>query len=172
MGSSRGWPEWNNPEIVLYHGTLKEHLQNIVANGVDTSVGRPNTDFGRGFYATTWLTQAEQWAETVGADEGKPHGILELRVDRLALRSLRSLAFIRGGQDAVDFWSFVAYCRNKYQRAPETHRYYDVVYGPVARTWFGIGNSEVLPDSDQISFHGAEAQKFLRSRSCKLEVRK
>lgn len=74
MGSSKAWPDWNNPEIVLYHGTLQEHTQTIRANGVDTSLGRPNTDFGRGFYTTTRLAQAEEWAETLGSDQEKLTG--------------------------------------------------------------------------------------------------
>lgn len=173
MSSTISWPQWTNPAIVLYHGTLASSATAIVGGGVDISRGNPNTDFGRGFYTTTLLSQAEEWAETVGVSEGKPHAIVMLTLDRLALRSLRTLGFVRGALDATDYWSFVAHCRGKHQNSPRTHQHYDVVYGPVARSWRGRGNSEVFPDYDQISFHSSAAQKILcDANDCKVEVMK
>ena len=39
---------------------------------------------------------------------------------------------------------------------------YDVVYGPVARSWWGPDRSSVYADYDQISFRGGKAQELLR----------
>jgi len=46
----------------LYHGTWGAAAQSIVSQGINLSLGNPETDFGRGFYVTTLRTQAEEWA--------------------------------------------------------------------------------------------------------------
>lgn len=48
--------------INFYHGTSLAAAQAIAANGIDLSKSSPYTDFGRGFYVTTNLTQAVEWA--------------------------------------------------------------------------------------------------------------
>jgi hypothetical protein len=167
------WPLWNNQPIVLFHGTLAEFAHVIHKEGIDISRGRPNTDFGRGFYTTTVHSQAVVWAEQVRAESGQPHAVLQLTLDRLALRSLRHLAFILGTPGAVDYWSFVSHCRRKNQRWPGTDQDYDVVYGPVARFWAGPEKSEVFQGYDQISFHSSRAQRMLRNpKLCQVEVMK
>lgn len=49
--------------VSLYHGTSLANAQAIQRNGINPSVGRSFTDFGRGFYVTTSLTQASRWAK-------------------------------------------------------------------------------------------------------------
>lgn len=117
------------------------------------------------------MSQARKWAEHVGTAEGKPVAVVVLTVDRLALRRLRSLAFVRGTTDATDYWSFVAHSRRRRQASPATGRDYDVVYGPVARFWARTDSAEIYPDYDQVSFHGLAGQKLLRDRKhCSVEV--
>ena len=70
---------------------------------------RPNTDFGQGFYTTTWLSQAQEWAEQKAATVGKQPAVVKLTLDRLALRSLKSLAFVRGSLDAEDLTPNASY---------------------------------------------------------------
>ena len=53
---------WTNGTITVYHGT-----DNLSANAIRQSELDPNrfnsqTDFGAGFYVTTSLHQAQQWA--------------------------------------------------------------------------------------------------------------
>lgn len=133
--------------------------------------GNPRTDFGCGFYATTLLSQAREWAIEIGLDRNEPYAIVQLTLDRIALGSLLSLAFVRGETDAVDFWSFVTHCRKGKRRAPISDKDYDVVYGPVARFWGGPRKSVVHRDYDQISFHGEAAQRVLRdSDQCKVGI--
>jgi hypothetical protein len=167
LSTTRHLPKWNNPNIKLFHGTVEGAAAAMQSNGIDPSLGRPNTDFGRGFYTTTWLSQAQEWAGQKAVTVGKQPAVVKLTLDRLALRSLRSLAFVRGSLDAEDFWSFVEHCRNGDGDAPVTHEYYDVVYGPVAVRW-GPDEYEIHPEMDQISFHGTSARELLRE--CTVEV--
>jgi hypothetical protein len=171
LTSQSAWPPWTNQEIVLYHGTLLQHATKIAQHGVDTSFGAPNRDFGRGFYTTTLLNQAQDWADARASEENASPAIVRLILDRLELRNLRSLAFVRGARDAQDFWSFVCHCRRKNQGAPATHQYYDVVYGPVAKNWKGPRTVKIFRDFDQISFHGIDARNLLRDpHKCKVEI--
>ncbi len=55
MSSGKSFPRWNNPKIELFHGTVHDAAAAIKRDGVDPARGRPNTDFGRGFYTTTRL---------------------------------------------------------------------------------------------------------------------
>src|SRR4051812_24573418 len=57
-------PRWDDHarHIVLWHGCVKRNADAIIANGVDPTRGRPDRDFGRGFYTTTVRWQAESWA--------------------------------------------------------------------------------------------------------------
>ena len=168
---SAKWPPWNNQPIILYHGTIARSATEIVQNGIDLSLGRPNVDFGRGFYTTTSRMQAQKWAEVVADGEGETPAIVRVTMRRASLSRLRTLAFVRGTPDATDYWSFVSHCRRKLQRSPYTDQYYDVVYEPIAQSWFGIDESKVFPGYDQISFHGSIAQQILRNPNlCEMEV--
>jgi len=165
------WPPWTNQPIVLYHGTIRRFAESIVRDGVDVTHGGLRRDFGKGFYTTTLLSQAREWAIEIGLDRGEPYAVVQLTLDRIALGSLRTLAFVRGELDAVDYWSFVAHCRMGKRRAPVLNKDYDVVYGPVAKFWGGPRKSVVHRDYDQISFHGDAAQRVLRdSDQCKVEI--
>jgi len=162
------WPHWNNPRITLYHGTVQTSAQAILRNGIDVACGNPNADFGPGFYTTTNRTQAQERSMFLAAvrTHAKP-ALVQLTIDRFALRELRSLVFVG---ETVDFWSFVATCRDS--SIPNKVRTdYDVVYGPVAKKWFGVGKSAVHNGWDQISFHGASGSKLIQNeRCCKVEV--
>ncbi len=168
MGTRARWPRWNNPRIVLYHGTALSFAAEIQHIGVDTTVGRVRVDFGSGFYTTTWLQQARQWAsDKVAAGGGQP-AIVKLEIDRKSLSALRTLAFVRGSEDAADFWSFVQHCRTG--DLPHTAEAYDIVYGPVAAR-FGPDEYEIHSGFDQVSFHGSRAQNLLRSpKNCTVTV--
>lgn len=52
--------------ITLYHGALMPIPEPIV------TAGRPNLDFGRGFYTTTLREQAEKWAKLVASRHKTP----------------------------------------------------------------------------------------------------
>jgi len=51
-------PQWTNARVTLYHGTVQAFTPSLQA-GIDPGQGRRRTDFGQGFYTTTWLEQAQ-----------------------------------------------------------------------------------------------------------------
>jgi hypothetical protein len=101
----------------------------IVELGADVSRSRPNLDFGKGFYTTTRRLQAETLADLRGHEAREPSGIVKLTLSRTIVKNLRSLSFVQGQADAIDYWSFVAHGRRKHQTQPATDQDYTVVYG-------------------------------------------
>jgi len=171
MSPTSSWPPWTNQPIVLYHGTVGSYAANILRNGIDVTRGAPIRDFGRGSYTTTLLSQARGRADMVGASRNGSPAIVKMTLDRTALGSLIALTFLRGSLDVVDYWSFVAHCRAGFAGDPQTNPGYDVVHGPVARTWWGPDRSSIYRDNEQVSFHSIRAQALLRNSSfCKIEV--
>jgi hypothetical protein len=59
---------WSNGPLVLYHGCDDTSAQSIMTpaspnrHGIHLAYSRPLADFGRGFYTTTYLHQAKNWA--------------------------------------------------------------------------------------------------------------
>lgn len=156
-----GIPLWNNQEIVLYHGTLDTHVPSILLH-VDLTVCRPLKDFGRGFYTTTNLQQAESWARGLALQTSRTAAaVVRLTVERDELAQLDWLTFVRGSVHAINFWSFVQYCRT----VPGDHHrarsgWYDVVAGPVTGTW---KKQTIIRDGDQLSFHTSAAVQVLNN---------
>lgn len=155
--------DWGNPPFRLYHGTLEANARSIVSVGVSVARGRPGTDFGPGFYTTSDPEVAREWAWRL---ESKRHrrrtAVVAADLDRDSLASLSWLSFVRGDEDADDFWRFVASCRRgalHHGRSAPTPLY-DAVMGPVV----AILNQRVcVVDTDQISFHTPAAQAVLNS---------
>jgi hypothetical protein len=156
-------PPWTNQPVELYHGTVLSHARVIVRKGVQVVRGRLGTDFGRGFYTTTQLLQAQSWAlATSMRIRGSIAAVVRLQVDRESLASLEALAFVGGNHGADDFWSLVVHCRNGApdHARPDPHRFYDVVYGPVAAFW---QQRVAMLGADQISFHTSLAEVKLQA---------
>src|SRR5437870_456802 len=111
-------PLWQPPHseyIVLWHGCTAWDKKSIEKNGIDLSYCRVDTDFGRGFYATTLKRQARHWAWDRFFDwqVKNPRGtqnqpvVLRFRVPRYGrhgLDKLASLAFVRGAYDDDNYW--------------------------------------------------------------------
>lgn len=154
-----GIPLWNDQDIVLYHGTLDMEVASIL-QGVDLNRCKHLRDFGRGFYTTTKQTQAERWANDLAAQiAGAAPAVLEFTVERNALALLETLFFVRGSAAAVDFWSFVQFCRSSATDHGRAHTpWYDLVVGPVMGS---LRKQTVIPDGDQVSFHTANATAIL-----------
>jgi Protein of unknown function (DUF3990) len=158
---------WSNGPLVLFHGTDTSALSaygSVTAGTpltgfqVNLALCRPATDFGRGFYTTTSLTQAQEWANSrtrriraSGAGTARAV-VIRFDVDRDWLSTLQSLVFIRPSRD---YWDLITYCRTggtAHGRAI-SNGLYDVVYGLVT-LW---PQRLVIQDCDQISFHSAPA---------------
>jgi Protein of unknown function (DUF3990) len=170
LSTKRRYPVWDNAKKEFYHGTTKRHADAILRDGIDPSRGEPNTDFGRGFYTTTNRAQAEEWAESKASDSGDEPVVLKVTIDRAALAKLRHLVFTR---PTSDYWSLVERCRDDDDVPHPTGDDYDVVYGPVAKRWWGSKAYTTIRDYDQTSFHGDAAKSLLNDRTlCKVEVAK
>ena len=131
-----GIPLWNDQDIELYHGTLDAHVSSIL-QGVDPTVCNHLRDFGRGFYTTTNRQKAENWANDLALrTAGGTAAVIRFTVERNELALLDCLFFIRGTPVAIDYWSFVQFCRTT---ATDHNRaktgWYDIVAGPVTGSW-------------------------------------
>lgn len=154
-------PRWSNGPLTLFHGTALTHWREIERVGVRVDRGRSGTDFGPGFYATADREQAAQWAVEVARRYREPAIVAWAEIDRDLLAALECLCFVRGHEGALDFWSFVRYCRSgatAHGRAAPSRPIYDVVIGPVSRNY---RRRAAYAAMDQISFHTSDAQAVL-----------
>lgn len=157
-------PPWTNQDIFLFHGTLQAHVASILG-GINLTVCHPRTDFGRGHYTTTSLPQAQNWAWQLSVrNPGSQPAVVRFVVSRDKLTKLDTLWFVRGDFHAADYWSLVWYCRSG---GPNHHRplragWYDVVVGPVARSWHARRS---FTDYDQASFHTRKGVRLLSASS-------
>lgn len=161
---------WKNSHLTLYHGTT--NFDALALNkscgskphSIDLAQCRQFTDFGRGFYLTTVLKQAENWADRKFRHQRMRKNnpslfsvVLKFEVDRNQLASLLSLCFVTDSSNS-DYWDFVEYCRNG--MSPyllHGNKNYDIVFGPVS-LW---RQRLVIKDCDQISFHTEAALDIL-----------
>ncbi len=168
------WQPDRSEFVILWHGCTMFDKEKIETDGIDLSLCKVDTDFGRGFYTTTLERQARQWAwgrfagwrnDNPGATGNHPV-VLRFRVRRYGLAKSRkkldkgldkllSLHFVRDDFDNVDFWSLVQHCRQSTTAHPNDHRrpdsgWYDLVTGPVAAFW---QQRQSMAGSDQLSFH-------------------
>lgn len=161
-----GIPPWRDQVIELFHGTTDASVQDIL-QAVDETVGGALKDFGRGFYTTTRLDKARDWANVKTRRAGGAAAVLRFDVSRNDLAQLDCLFFARGDSTAVDYWSFVQYSRTIVGDHNRLHTpWYDLVVGPVTGTW---KRQTMLPDTDQISFHTPYAVAVLNA-SAKVRV--
>ena len=82
----------------VYHGSIQEIRFPLA------KAGRPNLDFGRGFYVTDIRRQAEEWAERIGLRmvETPMLNIYELDMD-LVRSKFRVLKFEDYNKEWLDF---------------------------------------------------------------------
>ena len=160
---------WTNRPLVLYHGTTNIAASAISTpsdsrpHSIDLTLCNPKADFGQGFYLTTVLTQAEDWADRQFRYLRKKNKelalavVLRFEVDRNHLASLLSLCFVTDGPNP-DYRDFVEYCRNQAgSHLLYGDRDYDIVFGPVT-LW---PQRLVIKDADQMSFHTEAALEVL-----------
>jgi hypothetical protein len=91
--------DWRNPDLKLYHGTIRAYAESIALKGVDLGLARNDSDFGRGFYTTTLWRQAAEWAryryvrlsENEQADPAYAPAVVAYSVQREALAGMDAL---------------------------------------------------------------------------------
>jgi hypothetical protein len=152
--------KWSNQPVRLFHGTTRVSAEQIYQQ-VDPFRGRKKTDFGCGFYTTSWFEQARDWAIFLSTTTpGGSPAVITFEVDRLAFSVLETLCFVRGAVDAHDYWALVNHCR-KGGCHYASNNWYDIVVGPVAA--FPWRRRKTHLDYDQISFHSPKATAILDS---------
>jgi hypothetical protein len=106
----------------VYHGSYRE------IERIDLSKCKPRKDFGRGFYVTGFLEQAEFWAKRTGKEHNTEGYITEFEFDEFAYNDddLQILRFDGYNEAWLDF--VVA---NRSDTKGDNHSY-DIVEGPVA----------------------------------------
>ena len=150
---------WTNGPLVLYHGCDHISADSIMTpvlpnqHGIHLTQSRALTDFGRGFYTTTSLHQAKNWANSrcrrqIHTASSWLATVLSFRVDRNRLAALQTLCFVTESSN-TDYWDLVHHCRAGGFHLLMGHNNYDVVFGPVS-LW---PQRLVIKDCDQISFH-------------------
>jgi hypothetical protein len=151
---------------LVFHGTDTAQLAayqpfaHSILGGfrVQLSLCQPATDFGQGFYVTTWEHQARQWANNRARKTlltaAARAVVLSFSISRDRLAELESLVFVR---PTDDYWDLISDCRLGFPAHQRTHPRrnpaYDVVYGPVS-LW---EQRLVIYNADQISFHTDDA---------------
>jgi hypothetical protein len=161
-----GIPPWRDQVIELFHGTTDYWVPDIL-QAMDHTAGGLLKDFGRGFYTTIRFDKARDWGRVKARRAGGNAAVLRFDVSRNDLAQLDCLFFARADATAIDYWSFVQYCRTIVGDHNRLHTpWYDLVVGPVTGTW---KRQTILPDTDQISFHTPYAVAVLNA-SAKLRV--
>lgn len=152
--------------IKLYHGST------VAVRKPSLRPGRPNADFGKGFYTTSVREQAERWAHIKREREDAAHAVVSVYEFDDSLLDNADLN-IRRFTGADEPWLyFVTDCRKS-----RPHDF-DLVQGPVANdkvfTTVNLYESGVLSDKaailqlkayktyDQLSFHTERVISILR----------
>ena len=157
-------PLWDNPALRRYHGTTRKAAEEIAAGQISVEAGLNNKDFGRGFYTTTVLAQAKEWARGTPVRKGKMErpAVACLEVSRIKLSELGFMGFVVADKASEDFWSFTRYCRRQppHRRPGRTKAVtsHDVIFGPLVWSW---QSRVIFPGRDQVSFHTKRAESFL-----------
>ena len=76
-----GIPAWEDQVIALFHGATDADLLDI-NQSVDETKGAALKDFGRGFYTTTRLDKAQNWAHVRALRSGGIPAVIRFEVSR------------------------------------------------------------------------------------------
>lgn len=166
----------------LYHASTLGEMNNILEMGIDPKYQSPSRrlDFGRGFYTTSQITQAQEFAVVKQETRvGALGAILEFRLTDDFWTGLRGIEFRLRGE--ANWAKFVMGYRTG-EPAPSDPSV-DYIFGPVADNLRLMKTAGELPTPikprgrayyDQIAFHSEEAacrlNDLLRKGECYLWV--
>ena len=112
--------------MILYHGS------NVAIETIDLSCSKPNKDFGRAFYLSSELSQAQDMAKAKCIQFGGTPCVTAFEVDETQIHQLAYKAF-----DCYDHeWARFVY-NNRDEQQEFTHQY-DIVFGPIADDYVGL----------------------------------
>ena len=107
----------------VFHGSY------IEIEAIDLSKCQANKDFGRGFYVTRYLKQAEEWAEIIGKVNGTVGVVTEFTFYERAFTD-EALNVLRFSEYNDDWFDFIIL--NRDLETTEQKHNYDIIEGPVA----------------------------------------
>ena len=107
----------------VYHGSY------TAIEEIDFSYCRKRRDFGRGFYVTKFLSQAEYWAARKGEDNDTEGIVTEFEFDESFFEDedINTLRFDNYSEKWLDFITL-----NRLNKSKQSAHNYDIVEGPVA----------------------------------------
>jgi len=107
----------------VYHGSY------LKIRTIDLSFGRPNKDFGIGFYVTKIKKLAQEWADRKGADNRTKGVVSEFIFDEYIWEDteLKLLRFENYTEEWLDF-----VVKNRSNRSRKQVHDYDIIEGPIA----------------------------------------
>lgn len=113
----------------LYHGT------NVGFEKIDLSISKPNKDFGKGFYLSAELSQAEDMAKSKCDLLGGNPVVLSYEFDESALCS--GLLKVKTFDDYSEEWARFVIANRNNKSGQKVHDY-DIVVGPIANDRVGL----------------------------------
>ncbi len=151
----------------VYHGSLQQ------VDNPEVEIGRPSTDFGKGFYTTTNFEQAKRWAiRKQKTEKGSSKAIVNTYEVDDSLLNNPKYSIQKFDSPNKEWLSFVVSCRKSV-----VHNY-DIVFGAVANdriyVTITLYEAQVLSAEEtiarlkvdeyfnQISFHSQNAANELR----------
>jgi len=153
--------------MIVYHGSTQK------VENPNLTKCRLNTDFGKGFYSTTSLVQAEKWAKLKQQRNSTEKAIVSVyEIDEKVFEQTDNFEILKFTHATKDWLDFV-FSNRKGQKS----KFYDIVFGPVANDRLfatitlyeeGILTAEAAIEQlksyllfDQISFHSQKAIDLL-----------
>ena len=110
----------------LYHGSTSR------IERPDVSFSRPNLDFGKGFYLTSYIKQAENWAHRKAAFSHEK-GIVN---EYVVADDFENAAILRFDKADAAWVEFICACRS----GSDEYKNYDLIVGGVAddKVYFAV----------------------------------
>lgn len=162
--------------MILYHGT------NIIIKKIDLSAGNSRTDFGKGFYMSSKLGRAREWAEGKAGFSGT-RTVMRYKVNNALLHD-DCINLLRFQHPTLEWLEFVKENRRieRIREQPKKKHAYDAVSGPIANDKANIvvddyckgkitasealERIKVIKSVFQISFHTPLSLTYIESAEC------
>lgn len=112
--------------MILYHGS------NVSIDAIDLKCSKPYKDFGRAFYLSSDLQQAQEMALAKCIQFGGTPHVTIFQVDDQQMLQLQYLRF----EEYTHQWARFVY-NNRDENQIFTHPY-DIVFGPIADDYIGL----------------------------------
>jgi hypothetical protein len=160
--------------MILYHGT------NEILGAIDFRKCRLRTDFGRGFYISSKLGTAKDWASGKAGFSGEPT-VMRYEISNEIFTD-STLSYKRFGTPTTEWLDFIRDNRcmdTGNSNSPEPKHTYDVISGPIANDKVAdvvdmyckgkisaadaIARTKALPSVFQLSLHTPQSLKYIVS---------